>query len=93
MTISGCDARLWFICSLGVCGEQFDISAPETPRDVRASARSRQVVLTWTSNRDDVVSYRVYRSTTPGGRDDEPGSVPAPSERPDEVSYVGRGRH
>ena len=26
--LGGCDARLWFICSLGVCGERFDIQIP-----------------------------------------------------------------
>jgi DNA-binding beta-propeller fold protein YncE len=90
VVMSGCDARLWFICSLGVCGEQFDISAPETPREVRATTRSHQVILTWAPNNDDVDRYRIYRSTTHTQPAGWSGLVDAPTERPVEMSFIDR---
>jgi sugar lactone lactonase YvrE/chitodextrinase len=90
--LGGCDARVWFVCSLGFCGEALDVFAPETPRDLRAEARTRQVVLTWSSNRDDADAYRIFRSTTPGQGHAFVEEVTVPRERTQTMSFVDRDR-
>jgi DNA-binding beta-propeller fold protein YncE len=66
VALGGCDARQWFVCALGNCGAALDVFSPETPRELRAEARTRQVVLSWAANRDDASEYDIYRSTTRG---------------------------
>jgi NHL repeat len=66
-SLSACDPREWFVCSIGACGELLDTRPPFPPQNPRAVAFSRGVALDWTASyASDVTKYYVYRSTTSG---------------------------
>jgi hypothetical protein len=66
-SLSACDPREWFVCSIGGCGAQLDTRPPFPPQNARAVAFSRGVALDWTASyASDVTKYYVYRSTTSG---------------------------
>lgn len=80
VTVSGCDPRTWFVCSLGVCGADFDQFRPTQPKQVRAVGLSGAVALDWAPNPDvDLQEYRVLRSTSSSGPFVEVGHPQAPS--------------
>src|SRR5262245_722615 len=68
LSVSACDPREWFVCSLGLCGYALDDVPPGTPREVVAVGGDRQVTLTWKGGAEpDLFNYDVLRSTTSGG--------------------------
>jgi hypothetical protein len=64
-SLTACDPREWFVCSIGACGEVLDTRPPFPPQNPHAVAFSRGVALDWTASyASDVSKYYVYRSTT-----------------------------
>jgi sugar lactone lactonase YvrE len=62
VAVSGCDLRLWLVCTVGGCAPGLDLHAPETPRDVTATLDGSVVRVTFKPSRSpDVAEYRVYR--------------------------------
>ncbi|WP_028065406.1 hypothetical protein [Solirubrobacter soli] len=68
LSLSACDPREWFVCSLGLCGYALDDVAPATPRDVVAVAGDRRVTLSWKGGGEpDLSVFNVYRATSADG--------------------------
>src|SRR5687768_16949272 len=81
-SLSGCDPRTWFVCSLGACGADYDQFKPLQPKQLRAAGFSHGVALDWTPNPDvDLHEYRVLRSTSLGGPYEEVAHPAEPSYR------------
>ncbi len=82
VSLSGCDPRTWFVCSLGACGADYDQSRPLQPKQVRATGFSGGVALDWAPNPDlDLLEYRVLRSTSASGPFVEIAHPQGPSHR------------
>jgi hypothetical protein len=68
LSLSACDPREWFVCSLGLCGYALDDVPPSRPRGLVAAGGDRQVTLTWTSGGEaDLFGYEVERSSVAVG--------------------------